>query len=234
MIAPGRGELEWFPVSNPALCRVVGMREDGRSMRLFRGPRRTYSLPLGSPNWGFTAHVGGRAPSRVHTWVSPIFSLGCFSALCLHVSHAKPGLNCIVLSSQLCCLRVVCINSERELRAPWVIAPRRGELKRAPASNLALCQVVGMREDGRSSRIFRGWRHARFSSTLVAPWLAHLGVHRPRWRAHSLPSSYMGPALLLFLWLYRSSLPTCVSVRSPALYCIVFTAVLLTCVCVLT
>ena len=57
---------------------------------------------------GFTAHVGGRAPSRVHTWVSPIFSLGCFSALCLHVSHARPGLNCIVLSSQLCCLRVVC------------------------------------------------------------------------------------------------------------------------------
>jgi len=41
--------------------------------------------------------------------------------------------------------------------APWVIAPRRGELKRAPVSNLALCQVVGMREDGRSSRFFRGW-----------------------------------------------------------------------------
>jgi len=67
---------------------------------------------------GFTAHVGGRAPSRVHTWVSPIFSLGCFSALCLHVSHARPGLNCIVLSSQPCCLRVVCINmnEERPLR----------------------------------------------------------------------------------------------------------------------
>ena len=37
VIAPWRGELEWFPVSNPALCRVVGMREDGRSQRLFRG-----------------------------------------------------------------------------------------------------------------------------------------------------------------------------------------------------
>ena len=35
----------------------------------------------------------------------------------------------------------------------------------------------------------------------------------------------MGPALLLFLWLYLSSLPACVSVGSPALYCIVFTAV---------
>ena len=33
-----------------------------------------------------------------------------FSALCLHVSHARPGLYCIVLLSQLCCLRVVCIN----------------------------------------------------------------------------------------------------------------------------
>jgi hypothetical protein len=45
--------------------------------------------------------------------VSPIFSVGCFSALCLHVSHARPGLNCIVLSSQLCCLRVVCINMNK-------------------------------------------------------------------------------------------------------------------------
>jgi hypothetical protein len=124
VIAPGRGELEWFPVSNPALCRVVGMREDGRSMRLFRGPRRTYSLPLGSPNWGFTAHVGGRAPSRVHTWVSPIFSFyGCFSALRLHVSHVRPGLNCIVLSSQLCCLRVVCINMNVKLAAQPIPFP---------------------------------------------------------------------------------------------------------------
>jgi hypothetical protein len=31
-------------------------------------------LPPGAPIWGFTAHVGGRAPSRVHIWVSPIFS----------------------------------------------------------------------------------------------------------------------------------------------------------------
>ena len=83
----------------------------------FRGPRRTYSLPLGSPNWGFTAHVGGRAPSRVHTWVSPIFSLGCFSALCLHVSQLRPGLYCIVLSSRLSCLRVVCINMNSEHRS---------------------------------------------------------------------------------------------------------------------
>ena len=39
VIAPWRGEREWVPVSNPALCRVVGMREDGRMLRLFRGPR---------------------------------------------------------------------------------------------------------------------------------------------------------------------------------------------------
>ena len=87
MIAPWRGESEWFPVSNPALCWDVDVREDGRSRRLFRGPRRTYSLPLGSPIWGFTAHVGGRPPSRVNIWVSPFFSyFGCFSALRLHVS----------------------------------------------------------------------------------------------------------------------------------------------------
>ena len=30
MIAPWRGEREWVPVSNPAICRVVGMRKDGR------------------------------------------------------------------------------------------------------------------------------------------------------------------------------------------------------------
>ena len=45
--------------------------------------------------------------------VSPIFSFyGRFTALRLHVSHVRPGLYCIVLSSQLCCLpvRVVCIH----------------------------------------------------------------------------------------------------------------------------
>ena len=40
-------------------------------LRFFGGPRRHYSLPHGSPIWGFTAHVGGRSPSRVHMWVSP-------------------------------------------------------------------------------------------------------------------------------------------------------------------
>ena len=68
MIAPWRGELEWVPLSNPALCRVVEMREDGRSQRLFRGRLVYFSwLPPGSPIRGFTAHVGGRTPSRVHT-----------------------------------------------------------------------------------------------------------------------------------------------------------------------
>ena len=43
------------------------------------------SLPLGSPIWGFTAHVGGRTPSRVYT--SPLFLFfGCLSVLRLHVS----------------------------------------------------------------------------------------------------------------------------------------------------
>ena len=95
VIAPWRGEREWFPVSNPALCRAVDMREDGRSQRLFRGRRVLYRRPLavGSPIWGLTAHVGGRAPSRAHTWVSPVAALSLlwlflsFSALRPHVSH---------------------------------------------------------------------------------------------------------------------------------------------------
>jgi hypothetical protein len=74
VIAPWRGEREWVPVSNPALCRVVDMRKDGRTLRLFRGRRGYfYSPPLGSPIRGFTAHVGGRTPSRVYNWVSPHF-----------------------------------------------------------------------------------------------------------------------------------------------------------------
>ena len=72
--ALGGESVSGSPVSNPALCRVVGMREDGRTLRLFRGRRANfYSPPLGSPIWGFTAHVGGRTPSRVHNWVSPHF-----------------------------------------------------------------------------------------------------------------------------------------------------------------
>jgi hypothetical protein len=65
-----------------------------------------HSLPPGSPIWGFTAHVGGRTPSRVHMWGLPFFSFfGCIAALCLHVSQSGV-LFCIVLSSQLSSLRV--------------------------------------------------------------------------------------------------------------------------------
>jgi hypothetical protein len=39
------------------------MREDGRTLRLFRGRRANfYSPPLGSPIWGFTAHWGFDIP----------------------------------------------------------------------------------------------------------------------------------------------------------------------------
>ena len=41
--------------------------------------------------------------------------IGCFSALCLHVSQLRPGLYCIVLSSRLACLRVVCINMNEDM-----------------------------------------------------------------------------------------------------------------------
>ena len=44
---------------------------------------------LGSPIWGFTAHVGGRPLSRVHIWVLPhslILAVSQLSAcMCLHI-----------------------------------------------------------------------------------------------------------------------------------------------------
>jgi hypothetical protein len=52
--------------------------------------------------------------------------IGCFSALCLHVSQLRPGLYCIVLSSRLCCLRVVCINMNEELLSLTVRWARLG------------------------------------------------------------------------------------------------------------
>ena len=95
-------------------------------------------------------------------------------------------------------------------RAPWVIAPWRGEREWVPASNLALCQIVGLREDGRTLRFFRG-RCANFYSPPLGSPIS--GVHRPCWRARSLPSSYMGlAALSLFLAVSQLSVcmcPTC-------------------------
>ena len=47
---------------------------------------------------------------------------------------------------------------------------------------------------------------------LVAPWLAHLGVHRPRWRARSLLSAYLGlAALSLFMAVSQLSVCMCLS-----------------------
>ena len=46
-------------------------------------------------------------------------------------------------------------------------------------------------------------------SILKAPWLAHLGVHRPRRRAPSLPSSYMGLAAFSFLAVSQLSACMC-------------------------
>jgi hypothetical protein len=75
-------------------------------------------LPLGSPIWGFTAHVGGRVfPSRVHTYgsVALLSLFGCFSALRLHVSHFdSPVLlsrwfNSTVLKYVFCVYSVVCV-----------------------------------------------------------------------------------------------------------------------------
>ena len=121
MIAPWRGELEWFPVSNPALCRVVDMREDGRSQRLFRGRLVYFSwLPPGAPIWGFTVHAAARArrpAPELHTAYRVLgpaalsfirFSLSSLSA-CVSW-QACIVLYCIPFMALLLTVRVVCIN----------------------------------------------------------------------------------------------------------------------------
>ena len=82
-----------------------------------------------------------------HIWVSPHFLFyGCFSALCLHVSHVGPGLYCIVLFSQRRCLRVVCIHNVQGAPSPLVC-------------RLCVCgggetaSVLGGPESARSARV---------------------------------------------------------------------------------
>ena len=58
---------------------------------------------------------------------------------------------------------------------------------------------------------------------LVAPWLAQLGVHRPRRRAHSLPSSYWGLPLSLLSG-FLSALCLHVSHGWPVFHCTVFSS----------
>ena len=102
VIAPWRGELEWVPVSNPALCRVVDMREDGRMLRLFRGPRNIRfrldaRCPLARPFGGSPPTLAGALPPECIFGSRRTFSLyRCFSALRLHVSQLRPGLFCFV------------------------------------------------------------------------------------------------------------------------------------------
>jgi hypothetical protein len=106
------------------------------------------------------------------------------------------------------------------------------EFETGPHSSAALMQARP-----RGARLHDYWQQASkrgvprclFTGTIITvknfspPTLA--GALPPEFIYGACPSS-------IFLWLYLSSLPACVSVGSPALYCIVFTAVLLTCVCV--
>ena len=66
------------------LCVLTTTTSPASSPTTSLGPEAAVSTPPGdeistrcpltpTPIWGFTAHVGGRAPSRVHTWVSPLF-----------------------------------------------------------------------------------------------------------------------------------------------------------------
>ena len=99
------------------------------------------------------------------------------------------------------------------------------ELEWFPASNLAIWLYAGSlacaRTDGAS--VSSGGRDTFDSdSMLVTPWLAHLGVHRPRRRGPSLPR--LAP-LYSFLAVTQLSVCMCLIRES----CIVFTVVLLTC-----
>ena len=137
-------------------------------------------------------------PSRLCEMSAP-----CLPAALSYERSLFPGWLCSWLSVRrpsFCILRDTC-------RAPRVIAPWRGEREWVPVSNPALYRVVGMREDGRSLRLFRGRRRYFYSLPLGLPIS---GVHRPCWRARSLPSSYMGlAALSLFMAVSQLSVCMC-------------------------
>ena len=117
--------------------------------------------------------------------------------------------------------------------APRVIAPWRGEREWVPVSNPALCRVVGMREDGRMLRLFRGPRNIRFRLDARCPLARPFGGSPPT-SAGALPPEFIfGSRRTFFIWLFLSSPSACVSCEAwPFCLCVVFTAVLLTC-CVL-
>ena len=72
MIAPWRGESEWFPVSNPASCWDVDVRERTDGVGVSSGGRDVYTrCPLARPFRGSPPMSAGATPSRVHIWVSP-------------------------------------------------------------------------------------------------------------------------------------------------------------------
>ena len=106
VIAPWRGEREWVPVSNPALCRVVGMREDGRMLRLFRGPRNIRfrldaRCPLARPFGGSPPTSAGALP--------PEFIFGSRrSSLFMAVSQLSV---CMCLMLGLACIVLYCLHS---------------------------------------------------------------------------------------------------------------------------
>ena len=75
-----------------------------------------------------------------------------------------------------------------------MIAPWRGESEWFPVSNPASCWDVDVREDGRS-RLESASLQGAATSILVAPWLAHFGVHRPCRRAPLPPEFIYGSRL---------------------------------------
>ena len=147
MIAPWRGEREWVPVSNRLYARsLTCARTDGRCVSSGGGDVHT-RCPLARPFGGSPPTLAGALPPECIFGSRRTFSLyGCFSALRLHVSQLRPGLFVLFLSSRLCCLRVVCINTETSLRnlCPHPLLPLRCVAAQASRVQRALRPLARM------------------------------------------------------------------------------------------
>jgi hypothetical protein len=93
-------------------------RTDGASVSSGGGYYTSNGCPLARPSGGSPPMSAGALPPEFIFGSRRSSLIGCFSALCLHVSQLRPGLYCIVLSSRLCCLRVVCINMNEFFPTP--------------------------------------------------------------------------------------------------------------------
>jgi len=128
---------------------------------------RFLALPVNAPIWGFTAHVGGRTPSRVHIWVSPHFLFMAVSQLsiCMCLMCGLPSLSLYCFhgcAAYVLCVGFLFIMNAWLIRSPWLIRSLP-----CPASSLTPC----------------GTRHVRRTQRLPRPHccylMAFLSMDRP-------------------------------------------------------